>query len=337
MNETGYLLVTDTVPNDGSRDVTADLQRLIDENPNRTLFFPDGLYRISAPIITPADPTKSVSLKLADFAVIQADERWDSEEAMIRLGGSHPFNTIYVNGSNYSLSGGIIDGNSVASGVSIDSGRETAVRELAIKHTKIGLHIKHGANGNSSDADILGVHITGTGKPDSIGVLVESCDNTFSNMRIANVFYGVKFCQGAGGNALRYVHPLYTCDYTDYENCAAFMDLAGNNWYYICYGDQFGNGFRFGEHSGGCVLDGCMSYWYAARGEHQVALRCDGAFRSAVTNLKVGFRAAIENRAVLRTAKDGGGGFLQNLCLNHGEEATLGDETYRAYLRGTVL
>ena len=106
MQFTGYL----TAPaSDGTRDVTAGIQRLINENPHRTIFFPDGVYRISSPILTPADPAKSVALLLSDFAVIQASEDWRDEEAMIRLGGKDPFNSITINGSNYGIAGGIMD------------------------------------------------------------------------------------------------------------------------------------------------------------------------------------------------------------------------------------
>ncbi|MBO4791755.1 MAG: hypothetical protein J5592_05675, partial [Clostridia bacterium] len=143
----------------GTEDATGIIQRLIDENPNRVIFFPDGEYVISSPILTPADPSKSVSLLLSDFAVIKASTGWNSGEAMIRLGGKDPFNTIYKNGSNYSLSGGIVDGSGVASAISIDSGRETSVRNLSVKHAKIGIHIKNGANSGSSDSDISGVNI----------------------------------------------------------------------------------------------------------------------------------------------------------------------------------
>ena len=38
----GYLIVTDYICVDGKSDVSDALQKLIDENPNRTLFFPDG-------------------------------------------------------------------------------------------------------------------------------------------------------------------------------------------------------------------------------------------------------------------------------------------------------
>ena len=123
-------------------------------------------------IATPANPDHAVSLQLSNFAVIKAMECWDSEEALICLGAAEPFNTIHTNGSNYYLSGGIIDGNNVANGVSIDSGRETRVENVSIKHTKIGLHVKYGANSGSSDADILNVNIVGRGTVDSIGYLV---------------------------------------------------------------------------------------------------------------------------------------------------------------------
>ena len=335
MKQDLYLNAADHMPNDGSREVSDDIQRLIDENPNRVIFFPDGLYHIAKPVLTPADPAFSVSLKLSDFAVIQADPSWDSDEAMIRLGGSHPFNTIYVNGSNYSLEGGIIDGSGVAKAVSVDSGRETAVRDLSIKHAKVGIHIKHGANSGSSDADISCVNITGSGTHDSVGVLLEGYDNTLTNMRIANVFTGVKLC--SAGNSLRNIHPLFTVSYDDYENSCGFLDMKGNNWYSFGYSDQFANGFRFGPDARGSVLDSCMCYWYSANGGHQVFIRCDGRFRSAVNNPKVGFRSGVETRAVLKVAEAGGDGFINNVCLNHGTEADLGDGTFRDYLRGNVI
>ena len=212
---------------------------------------------------------------------------------------------------------------------------ETAVRDLSIKHAKVGIHIKHGANSGSSDADISCVNITGSGTHDSVGVLLEGYDNTLTNMRIANVFTGVKLC--SAGNSLRNIHPLFTVSYDDYENSCGFLDMKGNNWYSFGYSDQFANGFRFGPDARGSVLDSCMCYWYSANGGHQVFIRCDGRFRSAVNNPKVGFRSGVETRAVLKVAEAGGDGFINNVCLNHGTEADLGDGTFRDYLRGNVI
>ena len=188
-------------------DISDSLQAVIDNNPNRVIFFPDGEYKISKPIMTPADPKFAVSLKLSDFAVIKATENWDSDEAMIRLGGKLPKNDNLTNGSNYGLEGGIIDCSGIAKGISVDSGRETYIRNTSIKGAQIGIHIKRGANNGSSDADLFGINIVGNWAADSIGILIEGWDNTLTNIRISRINTGVKLT--ASGNMLRNVHPLY--------------------------------------------------------------------------------------------------------------------------------
>ena len=50
----GYVIVK--VKCDGKSDVSDAIQKIIDKNPNRTIYFPDGVYMISKPICTPADP-----------------------------------------------------------------------------------------------------------------------------------------------------------------------------------------------------------------------------------------------------------------------------------------
>ena len=91
----GFVVVTDYLKADGKKDVSDILQKIIDNNPNRTLYFPDGTYVISKPVNTPADPKKSVSLQLSNYAIIKAADGWSHEEAMIRLGGKDPFRRHY--------------------------------------------------------------------------------------------------------------------------------------------------------------------------------------------------------------------------------------------------
>lgn len=319
------------VPHDGVTDVSDAIQTIIEANPNRTLFFPDGVYRLTKPICTPADPERSVSLKLADFAVLQADPAWDSPEAVVRLGAIYPANNIYKNGSNYSLEGGIIDGNFVANGVSIDGGRETAIRNTSVKHTVIGIHIKHGANSGSSDSDITGVNITGTGKTDSVGVLIEGADNTLTNMRIARVQVGVHI--KSGGNALRNIHPLYSADYSDYENACAFWDESTNNWYYYCYSDQYGVGFRVKD----CCrsfFDGCFVYWYGPKGEVHTAVHAVGKFNALFTNLRVGYKFPELKNILLKVGAEGGRGVLDRVLVR---EDMLNDDTYKPYLKNGLF
>lgn len=283
----GYLIATDYFPADGSTDISPALQELIDANPNRTIFFPDGTYILGSPILTPADPHKSVDLILSNFAVLRASDNWNDAEAMIRLGAKDKANDIYTPGSNYGLTGGIIDGNNKAKAISIDGGRETVIRNVNIKRALVGIHIKHGANNGSSDADVSGVNITGVGLPDSVGVLIEGYDNTLTNMRIANVFTGVDV--RSGGNMLRNIHPLFIFHP---ETRALYAQSVGfrigdqsANWFDYCYSDQFSTAFH--TRSGG-VLHDCFCWWYSDKETPHVALRSDLPFEGMVNMLAVG-------------------------------------------------
>lgn len=327
-----FLNVAAYLPADRSGDVSDLLQRIIDENPNRTLFFPDGTYRLSKPLVTPADPTCSVALKLSNYAIIVAAEDWNGDGALIHLGGKLFANDIRTDGSNYYLEGGILDGAGMADGVSIDGGRETAVRNVSIKHTRIGLHVKRGANGGSSDADIQNVHIVGNRQPDSVGLLVEGWDNTFTNMRISDVFVGVWL--RSSGNMLRNIHPLYTLDYTDYAHSCGFISEAGrpDNWFDFCYNDQFATGFLLKDH---VILQNCFSFWYSPREGCHTAVKAEGEFRSIISNMVVGF-CGHESRNVVLDAEEGGRGILQNLIINNKRE-DLDDFTFQSYLQGTCI
>lgn len=329
INPFGYVVVS--VPSDGKTDVTNAIQQIIDDHPNRTIYFPDGEYLISKPILTPAHPKKSVDLQLSNFAVIKAADSWDTDQAMIRLGASYPANDIMTNGSNYSLTGGIIDGSGIANGVSIDGGRETAIRNVSIKHTKIGIRIKRGANSGSSDADITGANIVGTCRPDSIGVLVEGYDNTLTNMRIGGVFIGVEL--RSSGNSLKNIHPLYFSDYTDYGNSCGFWDKAGNNWYDYCYSDHFGIGFRNAPHVSS-IYDNCFCFWWAGKVSPQTVFHSDGSFNSIVTNMKVGFHPDSKENIILSVAESGGKGLFERILTDRNR---ITDNAYESYLRGDIL
>lgn len=325
--DSNFIIVTDTIPANSGEDVADELQALIDANPNRTIYFPDGEYLVSKPIYTPADPRKSVSLELTDFAVVKAIGEWQSGEAVIQLGGKDPANDTHTPGSNYSLEGGVIDGSGIANGISINSGRETAVRDTSIKHTVVGLHIKHGANNGSSDADITGINIIGTGNTDSVGILLEGFDNTVTNVRIGNVFIGVHV--NSAGNILRNVHPLYYSDYTDYQNSCGFLVEKGNNWFDYCYSDQFAVGFRTTWYGVNTFHD-CFCYWYSAGDGKQTAFKADAAFDSVVTNFNAGFHPDAEDCRVLTVGAVDGKGSIENLTV---DEDLVTGITHKAYMK----
>ena len=327
----GYLLITDFVAVNSGKDVADEIQSVIDSNPNRTIFFPDGEYLVSHPVYTPANPGTSVSLKLADFAVIKATGEWTKGEAIIQLGGKAPANDTHHNGSNYSLEGGIIDGNGVANGISINGGRETAVRNTSIKHTVVGLTVKYGVNAGSSDADITGINIIGTGGTDSTGIVLEGFDNTLTNIRIGNVFTGVHV--KSSGNVLRNIHPLYYSDYTDFQNSCGFLVESANNWFDYCYSDQFAIGFRTTGY-GHNYFHNCFCYWYSPNGGTHTAFKADKGFNSTITNFKAGFKSETEKNIVLSVGALDGEGSIENL---EADNVKPGDNTYKFYLKDATV
>lgn len=299
-----YVVATDYVPADGRTDVADLLQKMIDENPRRTIMFPDGTYLLSHPLATPADPMKAVHIKMGNFAILKADAGAWKGGAVLRLGGKDPANDIVTCGSNYGIEGGIIDGDGAADGISIESGRETRITGVSIKHTRIGIHIAFGANSGSSDSDIRDVNIVGNGAADATGVLVEGYDNTFTNMRIYAVATGV-WCK-TGGNSFKNIHPLYRMSDGRYPDSRAFVIEQNNNWFDYCYSDQFCKGFVL-NNGVEVNLVNCFAFWYRGDVPSQTAIECAGAFDSLVYGFHAGFSGDCKNVSMLTGAFEGKG------------------------------
>ncbi len=330
MNDFGYVIITSYAKPDTGADVTADIQRAIDENPNKTIYFPDGEYLISAPIRTPADPVKSVCLKLSAYAKLKAVADWAHDDPMVCLGSIHAANDINTPGSNYFFEGGIIDGSDVASGIAIDGGRETVIRDVSIKRTFIGVALRHGANSNSSDADIHSVNIVGNGKKGSVGVLVRTSDNSYTNMRIASVQYGVKIERG-GTNIFRNVHPLfiYERELTDlYADSYGFWDNGGGTWYDNCYSDNFATGFYVGNGTRN-VYNTCIAYWYSARGEKEVGFEFASKMNAVINSCTVNFKFPELQGKYMTVAEEGGVGAV---ILPYTTEEFNHDDTFKKYM-----
>ena len=327
----GFLVVTDAVAPNTGEDLSDKLQQLIDENPGRTLYFPDGVYTISKPLCTSGQPESAVSLDLANRAVIKASADWSSDEAMIRLGGKDPAFTIHAVGSNNYISGGVLDGSGVAKGLSIDSGREYSIRNLSMKFVTLGLHIKYNSCYGSNDSDIFNVNIVGVGGKGSVGVLVDGFDNTLTNMRIADFEIGVKL--SGAGNFMRNLHPLFIYrDTLDYRDSIGFYDVSGGNWYDICYPDNFAIGFKMLGHTLSTYHD-CYCYWYSINGGIETGFVSEGKFNSVVKNARVDFRHETENRYLV-VGEEGGGGIIENPVF---DPARCVEEDYKTYLFGRVI
>ena len=327
----GYVIITDYVRVNAGRDVSRDIQKVIDENPRRTIYFPDGEYLISNPICTSSNSETAVSLHLSNFAVIKAMNWQQPDLHMIRLGVINKTFSIHNSGSNYYLYGGCIDGSGVAKGVSIEGGRETSIRNVSIKSVTQGLHVIYNAEYGSNDADIDTVHIVGMNLPGSIGVIVDGFDNTLTDMRIAGFEVGIKL--SGAGNFLRYLHTLYIySDNYDYKDSIGFLDVSGGNWYDVCYPDNFATGFRTAGHTMSVYSD-CYAYWYSSKGGVETAFASDGKFNSIVKSYRVDFHDDTLN-TFLKVGEAGGGGVIEYPIF---EENKTEDRTYESYLAGKVI
>ena len=329
----GYVVITDHVKANTGADLSKAIQKVIIQNPKSVIYFPDGEYVISSPIATPADGDLSVALKLSDNAIIKASDDWSDSNAMIRLGGMNERNDINVRGSNYYLEGGIIDGNGKAKGVSIDHGRETSVRDVTIVNTSVGLTVRLGANGGSSDADIENIRIYGNGALSSIGLQIQGWDNTFSNMQISNVQIGVKIETAA--NLLRDIHVTYVQSgklETAYRSSIGFLDTGDRNWYDNCTSEGFCTGFEI--RSSRSILSSCVAKWYPDQTSKQVCLYTPNAWGSVARSCAAYFTAPKENCEYLIEDQSGGKGQIIDPAF---DETRVNREDYKAHLCGKVV
>lgn len=329
----GYVVITEYLTPNTGEDVAAEIQKVIDNNANQVIYFPDGEYVITKPISTPSNGSFSVSLKLSDNAVIKASDDWDKTQgAMVRMGGHQQLNSINVPGSNYYIEGGIIDGNGIADGVAVDHGRETSVRDLTIVNTDLGLHIKHGANNGSSDADIENIRIVGNGERGSIGLRISGWDNTYSNLRISNVQTGVKVETAA--NLIRDVHVTFTPNERlegMYDKCYGFQDQGSRNWYDNCSATNFGVAFYI--HSSTSLLMSCVARWTEEYADKPQIAISTHKWNSVARAVSAFFTAPAAQCQFIAFSDATGKGHIEDPIFDVNAVA---NDSYKSYLRGRV-
>ena len=283
--DAGYVMVTDYLKPDTGADVSEALQKLVDENPNRTLYFPDGVYMLSKPITTSADPAKAVSFKLSNFAHFKAMDSWETRsEPLFKLGATDMSDELASATYHYSLEGGILDGSDKADAIWVMGAGNVSIRYSSIKNAVVGIHVKADENGNGPTVDVHTVNIVGSGTEDSYGIVLDTDDNTLTNMRIASNLIAVKVT--GSGNFLRNLHPLFIFESAldseeVYRNSVAFYDVGKRNFYDNCYNDQFANGFYFGKDTAS-VLDCCFNYWYSEKYAVHNSYVCEGQFNCII-------------------------------------------------------
>ena len=172
----------------------------------------------------------------------------------------------------------------------------------------------------------------GIGEFDSVGVLIEGYDNTFTNMRIANVRTGVKIL--SQGNSLRNIHPLFTGDFAFFPDSCGFYDTGGNNFYSFCYSDQFSTGFFTGKNALPGKYTDCFCLWYTSQSAPHIAFNAEKNFDALVSGFTVAFRPDAKDNYILKTGSDGGKGAFCNLIASFGH---CHDDEYKKYLAGKSI
>lgn len=304
----GYVVITAYAEYATGGDYTAAIKKAIEENPGSTLYFPDGSYTITEPIVLPTEPEKSVSIRMSNLTVLRPAEWTDPSVAMIQIGVAGEegaaFDTDSLdNAIGVSVTGGCVYALGMASGISVESGSNAFIYNVAIKTALYGIQIKEGSRYTNID----NVNVTGNDKSESTGVIVSSSGNTISNMRIASIHCGVKLTETGSDNILRNIHPL--CSSTS-KSTAGFWDMSDGNVYDVCYSDQFATGFLMESHTKS-VYNGCFCYWWTDANDYHVGFRSNGQFNSIIESCKVTHtHRGIETDAYMLVGEDGGQGVV---------------------------
>lgn len=339
---TDYVNVTDyIVPNTGD-DLSYYLQEIIDKNPKRTIYFPDGVYTIASPLFTSAGGGTSVDLQLADGAVIKAHVNWRSnnnKNALICMGASKDVNDIVAVGSYYTLVGGTLDGNDRANGVSIDSGRESVIRNICIKNCLTGIKVEDGTNNVSSDCDFEDITIMGNPKEvrNTYGVYVIGYDNTFTNIRIYNV--GIGFYSKGAGNFLKSIYVINNKmeeNFTYKANATVGISGPVDNRYSQCYVENCATAY---DISSGSLIWDCTANWTDPNCSKQIAVKT-GDMRLSLGGIRAYFTDTSAEKAFVSGPAAGNNGSPKVIegCIFDPSKLTQDNRNlYNGYLKTDVI
>lgn len=293
-----YVIVTEYIT---GADAAPGIKKAIAENPNRTIYFPDGNYLISEPIKTSADPAKAVSFRLSNYAVISNSSDWKGEagDALFMLGAEDS-----DKGANCYLIGGVVSCTKSANAIAVCGGY-ALVHNFSIKKSFIGITIKEGARADIDSGVIIGSSSNHINNGGAIGVLMEGENSTLTNMRICDINVGVKLT--GSNNRLRNIHPLYVGN--DNTDSSGFWDLGETNFFDVCYSDQFAIGFRISANTKS-VFNGCFAYWYAGKTGRHYGFLAEGQFNSIIRDTQVNLGYPERDSTFLSVTTNGGNGVV---------------------------
>lgn len=250
---------------DGTDQLT-NIQNIIDNNPNKVIYFPDGVYNVSGTIRTSATSTKRVVLYLSKYATIKASNVFTAGNYLIDIGGKDSFDI--NDGTPLGIVGGIIDTNYRASGIKVEKCHMAIVSNLVITNlAHVGIDVEQSQN-VSADAQIRNVIVYG--QPllaTNIGLVLNSSDNNVNTFRTMHTGKGIVI--NKGGNIFYDCHVLCSADtMTDYEDTVGFEINEGSNQFDNIYSDNYSTGIKFPMGNSKNVVGHYFCLWYSASAGH---------------------------------------------------------------------
>lgn len=316
-----YIVVTDNIDISNNADITAKLQKLIDDNPGRTIYFSDGVYNISSTVYLPADKEKAVSLRLSNYATIKATANWSGDGALIAIGAKNDAGS--AEPAANTVQGGTLDGAGLAKvGISLENCSNAFLSNLTVKNASTAVWVKPTA----STVNIEGVTISGPSTATSVGILNEGDDGVFSTTRISSVGIGVKNL--GVSNEFKSI-----AVFAEKAKSAAygFYEAGNSNLFNFCTVENFACGFYLKDKVES-IIEASSILWTSASAK-QTAFEADGEFNSVIVAPKISFfDATSENACVIY--KSVGNGILRTPIF---DETLCDDASYKNVLAGTVV
>ena len=324
-----FVIVTDFIKADTGEDIYSNLQMLIDKNPGRTLFFPDGEYVISRSLETTSDPANSTSFYFSSGAVLRAAENWKNDgekRALICLGAKQKVNDINTPGSNFFIMGGTFIANGRGDGLAVFYGRETLIKDVVILNSRIGLHIVHPTNSSSSDSDFDDITIIGNGLPNSVGIHHVGLDNTITNARISNVQTGMILSASV-------LTSNCTIENTaKFENAVGIQCASGDAWISNCTVLDCPIAYNIGTYTG--FIKQSVAAWPSNFGTQHVAFEAS-TLNCSIIGCKALFVDNTVTNCFLRAAKAGKGGVISPMFNT--ELCSASDNTSKYISKGSTI
>ena len=317
-----YIVVSDKIENAYGKDITAELQALIDTYPGKTIYFNDGTYTISSTIYIPTEKEKAVSIRLSNYATIKAAEGWKNDTPMIAIGAKS--DAAKAERSVNSFSGGKLDGAGFAKiGLTVENCKSPFISNVTLVNLQTSLTIKKTAD----VANVEALTVNGSGDNESIGILNESSSSVFSTINISNVNTGVK--NNGADNDFRNVTVKCT---KALETSVGFYECGSNNVFEFCTSEDFTTGYAINDGVKS-VFEGCNAYWTSASAKTQNAFVAEGKFNSVISAGTARFFDASSMNAYIKIINRGSGLIKTPIF----DEALCDDQGYKSVLAGTVI